>query len=137
MPRPPGALKRIFNMVQVIKSAPGYEPGIGAHLGLLPRVDLREHPLPGFHLAVRAGDEWEIVVMRVRRWGREAVAIQSRRGDGDWEDIGLCFRTRLEDTRPLLVPTQPEVREYQLRWWENGQPTGDWTPVQKITVSPV
>lgn len=137
VPRPPGALKRVFAMVQFIKRSRGYGEDIGALLGLHTRVDLREHPLPTFTLSVKTGEESEIVVLRVRRWGREAVCAQSRRGDGDWEDLGLCFRNLLEDARPLLVPGQPEVREYRFRWWENGRPAGDWTEVGKITVSPV
>jgi hypothetical protein len=36
----------------------------------------------------------------------------------------------------LLVATQPEVREYRLRFWDKGTPNGDWCDVVKITVSP-
>ena len=38
------------------------------------------------------------------------------------------------DTRPLLDPNLPEVREYRLRWWDKGLPNGEFSPVQKIVV---
>jgi len=38
------------------------------------------------------------------------------------------------DTRPLIDPNLPEVREYRLRWWDKGEPNGEFGPVQKIVV---
>jgi hypothetical protein len=34
----------------------------------------------------------------------------------------------------LVEPKLPEVREYRLRWWDKGEPNGEFSPVQKIVV---
>lgn len=62
--------------------------------------------------------------------------IESRRGTGDWEFLAIDTESPYLDERPLLNPAQPETREYRLRFWDNGQPNGEWSDVAKVTVSP-
>jgi hypothetical protein len=35
---------------------------------------------------------------------------------------------------PLLVANTPEQRQYRLRYWDKGQPTGEYSPVQTVTM---
>lgn len=135
-PRAPGALTRVFKLVQIIKHQRGYTAVIGSDLGLLTRPDAREHTAPGVTLSVKRGKGGEIVVLRLTKWGRKMLYIESRRGGGDWEKIGVTNLTRHEDNRPLLTPGQPEVREYRVRFYEDSAPTGEWSDVVTITVSP-
>lgn len=135
-PRAPGALKRVFKLVRVIKHQAGYTTAIGADLGLLTRADDREHPAPDLELDVERGTRGEIVVLRLIKWGHKYLHIESRRGGGNWEEIGLTSLTRHEDKRPLLTPGQPELREYRARFFEDDSPTGEWSTVGTITVSP-
>jgi hypothetical protein len=40
------------------------------------------------------------------------------------------------DSKPLLVASTPELREYSLRFWDDDSLNGNWPPVQQVTVSP-
>lgn len=135
VPRPPGALKRIFNLVVIIKHASGYNDSIGRQLGILPREDTREFPVPTFKIRVAAGDLNQKVIIRYSRHGQSAVFIQCQVGDGDWDAGTPAFGSLYEDTRPLRVPGQPELRRYRMRYWQ-GKPFGDWTDVVTVTVGP-
>jgi hypothetical protein len=132
----PGALGRIFKYVQTIKSAPGYTEGLGLLLGIVGGEDTVEHPAPEFSLKTETGDGCHCVKVRFKKFGHYAVVIYSRRGGGGWELLGIDTGSPYEDDRPLLVPGQPEVREYKLRFWDDGEENGDWTDVASITVSP-
>jgi hypothetical protein len=135
VPRPPGALKRLFNLVVMIKYARGYDKSIGRQLGILPREDTREFPVPTFKIRVAAGDPNQKVIIRYSRHGQSAVFIQCQVGDGDWDAGTISGRSVYEDTRPLLVPGQPELRRYRMRYWQ-GEPFGNWTDVVTVTVGP-
>jgi hypothetical protein len=66
-----------------------------------------------------------------------ALTVEGRRGQGDWEEIGILGRRALRDTRPLAVRGQPEVREYRARFFDGSDHlSGDWSPVETVTVSP-
>ncbi len=136
VPRPPGALKRIFRLVQILKASPGYNEAIGRHLGLLTLTDAREHPAPSLAVKVERGATSEVAVLKMEKWGRIALHIESRRGGGDWEKLGLTSRIRFTDARPLLDPARPEIREYRVRYYEGNGPTGEWSNVVKVTLSP-
>ena len=135
VPRPPGALKRIFNLVAVIKVAEGYDESLGLQLGIVAQKDSVDQPLPTFKIRVAPGDVSQKVIIRYSRHGRPGVFIQCKVGDGDWDwDEGtVAMRSVYEDTRPLRVPGQPELRHYRLRYWD-AKPFGDWTDVVTVTV---
>jgi hypothetical protein len=59
---------------------------------------------------------------------------QSRTNGGEWFALGADNSKPHYDPRPLLDPALPEVREYRLRWWDKGEPNGEFSPVQKIVV---
>jgi hypothetical protein len=132
----PGALDRTFRMVQVIKGLSGYTEDIGVDLGIVGEEDTVEHNRPEFTLKTEAGDGCHCVKVRHKKFGHYAVAVYSKRGTGGWELLGISKDTPFEDERPLLVPGQPEIREYKLRFWDAGQENGDWTDVASATVSP-
>lgn len=76
----------------------------------------------------RAGDA-QIVIVRGKRWGHAGLLVESRRGLGDWEEIGILGSRSLRDTRPLAVRSQPEVREYRARFFDGTtEISGDWSP---------
>ncbi len=66
----------------------------------------------------------------------------SRRGDlfvprgGAWEQLAIDLTSPYLDDRPLLVPTQLEVREYRLQFFDGDAPTDEFTEVQSVTVAP-
>ena len=131
--RPPGVLTRLFNQVGRIKLAGGYTNVIGTDLGIIGAADTAEHPVPTFKLILVQLATGQGVRIVFTKFGHLAVVIESRRGNGTWEFLAIDTETPYLDERPLLVPGQPETREYRLRFWD-GEPNGDWSPVEKITV---
>jgi hypothetical protein len=137
-PPAPGALTRLFKLVQTIKHHGNYTPPLGLSLGIVGNLHASDSPVPLFTLKVRRGEHWEVVEGTFSRFGRPGVYIQTRRAGGDWEPIGhgLHAGSTFLDARPLMNPTTPEFREYRMRFWEDSAPTGDWTPIATVTVSP-
>lgn len=133
-----GALRRIFAFVQVLKRTPGCDTAMQRDLRLLPRPDAAEHAAPGLKITVIRGETCEEVKARFFKYKHEGVWIESRRGgqEAPWEHVGVTTASPWFDRRPLLVADQPEVREYRLRFWDKGEPNGEWTAVSRATVSP-
>ena len=99
---------------------------------LIAMFDELTRPAP----SVERGEAGEFVRVSFLRFGQPGVAIQGRRGGGEWEDLAISLKSPWFDRRPLLVPGQPEVREYRLQFFSGSAPVGDFTPVAGITVSP-
>ena len=137
VPVPPGALNRLFDFVQVIKRSPGYTQAIGEDLGIIGAEDTTEYPAPDFTTAVEMGSGCQCVKLRYHKRGHYAVAIHSRRGnEADFTLLAVSSTSPFEDERPLLVPGQPEVRHYKMRFWDSGSENGEWSDVASVTVSP-
>lgn len=135
---PPGALERIFALVQIIKNSAGYTEAIGTDLGIVGAEDTAENPAPKFTLKVKDAEECQCVRIGITRYDHMGVHIESRRGGpgAAWEFLTVATSRSYMDERPLLVAGQPEIREYRMRFWDDGAPNGPWTDVRKITVSP-
>lgn len=139
-PPPPGALKRLFNVVRILKNSNGYDEAMGRLLGIetnhFPQAD---SPYPTFSLRLIAGDSQDIVQGRFRRYGRPGVWVECQRGTEDWLPVqsghqsGVFCDSTFRDDRPLLHPRQPEYRHYRMRFWD-GKPFGEWSPEARITV---
>lgn len=134
---PPGALDRIFSLVQLIKKSPGYTADMGQLMGIIGPEASTEHLAPVIRLKVEMGSAGacQCVKISFTKYGHAGVAIYSRRGGGDWELLGTPITSPYMDSRPLLVPTTPEVREYRARFWDGGE-NGDWTDIASVTVAP-
>jgi len=135
VPVKPGAHDRLMLFVQDIKNAAGYLVSIGQALRIIGAEAPPPPAVPTFKLVNLMGGACECVRIDFRKFGYPGVFIQGRRNNGAWEDLDIDLKSPYLDERPLLVAGTPEVREYRLRFW-NGAPIGDWSPVQRITVSP-
>ena len=91
---------------------------------------------PRFLTELLQGVGFQRVKLTFYKYGHMGVYIESRRGTGAWEMLGIDTDSPYSDERPLLAAGQPEVREYRMRFWDKGTPNGDWTDVAKVTVSP-
>ena len=136
VPVPAGALKRIQAFVATIKSCPRYTEAIGLQLGIVGEESTSEEEMPQFTLKVERGGDCECVRVDFKKFGHEAVLVYCRRGGGDWEKLAVDPKSPYIDARPLLVPGQPEVREYRLQFQDDDVPNGPLTPVQSVTVAP-
>lgn len=135
-PVPPGALARLFDFIAIIKRAPGYTEAIGLDLRIVGPEQPPPSALPVFTVAAVTGTACQCVRISFKKYGNMGVVVESRRGTGDWEVLIIATKSPWLDGRPLLVPTAPEIREYRLRFWQDGEAVGDYTDVAKVTVSP-
>lgn len=133
---PPGALDRIFNFVQAIKSRPAYTEAIGLQLGVVGQEDATLHPVPEFTLKKERGGGCECVKISFKKFGRQGVVIHSKRGGAAWEMLGIDLHSPYLDERPLLVAAVPEVRDYRLQFYDDAAAVGDFTDVSSMTVTP-
>ncbi|HCN30841.1 MAG TPA: hypothetical protein DIT64_19400 [Verrucomicrobiales bacterium] len=131
-----GALRRVFNLVQILKRHPAFNEVMGARLGVLGNHYKTGALAPECQLRVERGPLFEVVRGRMRGTSGRMVRVMSRRGGGGWEKLGLFTSGRFTDKRPLLAPGAPEVREYQLCFVEDDKPAGQISPVYSTTVSP-
>jgi hypothetical protein len=136
VPQPSGALQRIFEFVQTIKSTPTYTEAIGLQLGIVGEEDAADNPVPTFTVKVEAGESCQCVRITFKKYGHKGVAIYSQRGNGAMELIGIDLESPYLDTRALLVANTPEVRVYQMRFYDDAGPMGDFSVSQSATVGP-
>ena len=140
-PVPPGVLPRLFDLVQQAKDSPNYTPDIGKDLGIEPHEGpsqtdaAHSHPSPTVKYQLLAGETCQQVQFNFVKHGHQGVILECQRGTGPNEFVGIGTETPYVDERPLLVPGQPEIRTYRLRFWDKGTPNGEWV-VLKITVGP-
>ena len=134
VPRPFGALDRVFRLVRILKNSRDYTEAIGADLGVTITPSQAEHTAPELKLRLRPGPGGVEVEVRFTKWGHFAIWLECRRTGGDWEDVGIMTQSGSRDARPLLVPGQPEIREYRARFWDKGSPNGEWSPVAQVTL---
>ena len=128
----PGILTRVFAQIARFKKTAEYNDYIGKELGVIAFPDTTEHPWPEFSLSFEQGPEEGRVSISFTKYGHDGVWIESRVNGGDWVALGADNSKPHYDTRPLLDPALPEVREYRLRWWDKGEPNGEFSPIQKI-----
>ena len=137
----PGALDRTFRLVRLIKTRPGYTEAIGLDMGIVGSEEPAppppgDGPTPRITVTAIAGDTFQYVRCKFFKDGHQNVAFQCRRGNGDWEDIVVSNKSPFIDDRPLLVPTQAEIREFRARFVDNNLPSSGWCDVAKVTISP-
>ena len=133
----PGILTRVFAQIARIKNSPGYNGYIGNELGIISTPDTTDHPWPEFSLGFEHGPEVHRVSISFTKYGHDGVWIEGRINNGEWLSLGADNSKPHYDTRPLIDPNLPEVREYRLRWWDKGEPNGEFSPVQKIVAGGV
>ena len=130
----PGILTRLFAQVVRVKNGLGFNDYIGNELGVISSPDTTDHPWPEFSLDYEHGPDLHRVRISFIKHGHDGVWIECRINGGEWVALGADNAKPHYDTRPLLDPALPEVREYRLRWWDKGEPNGEFSPIQKIVV---
>ncbi|MCG3148844.1 MAG: hypothetical protein PCFJNLEI_02293 [Verrucomicrobiae bacterium] len=139
-PVPPGALNRLFDLVQVIKNSPGYTETIGQDLNIIgPAASASSASAlaaPDPKLKLMDGTGQKAVLLTFKKNGHMGVTIEWRFPNGQWQFLAVDTESPYLDDRPLQVAGTPEVREYRMRYWDKGFPNGDWSDVDSITVGP-
>jgi hypothetical protein len=128
----PGIEERTRGFVATIKGSGNYTQAVGEAYGIvgasgtLVTPELKVSSLPGT----------SNVVLRIAKGGYSVVAIDMRRGGGDWVQIGISQTATFTDTTPPLVPGQPETREYRAQGMLNNARVGDLSAVQSVVTTP-
>ena len=131
----PGTLTRIFALIGKMKLSAGYTETIGTDLGVVGSEET-DKSAPKFLIEMLQGANYQSSKLVFYKYGHMGVHIESRRGTGAWEFLAIDTESPYVDDRPLLVAGTPEIREYRMRFWDKGTANGDWSPVQKTTLSP-
>lgn len=136
----PGIFARLPRMrsgqIARIKVAPGYTPEIGKDLDIIGPEEKQKDAaaFPKVTATVHDGSPNQEVELKFIKDGHEGVSIESRVNGGPWEHLAVDSASPYIDNRPLQTPGQAETREYRVRYWDKGQPNGNFTPVIKVTV---
>ena len=115
-----------------MKGLPPYTEDMGLHMGIVGS----DAPPPRATVTVIAGTLDENVRVKFFKDGHEYLVTECRRGGGDFEQVGMSNKSPFIDHRPLLVPGQAAVREYRMRFFDNGSPSSGWTDIAVVTVAP-
>lgn len=134
----PGALQRTFDLAVTLKRSAGYTEAIGLDLGIVGSVAPEPPPsaTPRIKVAAELGQDCECARVSFFKDGHQGIILETRRGGSAWEELAIVTKSPYRDERPLLVPTQAEVREYRARFWDDGKGNGDWCDVARVTISP-
>jgi hypothetical protein len=130
----PGALPRLRQIVQEIKSRATYSEVIGVDLDIHTTTEVLNQDPP---VITAAGANAGHVTMGWTKNGWKGVKIQTRlQNSAAWEDLGVDIFSPFIDTRPLHTANTPEVREYRFCHLDGDEPLQNWSSVEVITVKP-
>jgi hypothetical protein len=76
------------------------------------------------------------VRLRIGKENYSVLAVDSRRGGGVWEQIGVSQTDEYIDMRPPLVAGAPEVREYRVQGMVENARVGDNSEVRTVSTVP-
>jgi len=127
-----GIVDRSRRFIRVIKASEGYTRAVGEAYGIVPPERPR-HGTPTVSAEAIMGGP---VRLRLFKAGYSFFAIDSRRGGGDWEQIGFSNRALFLDERAPLVAGQPELREYRVRGIVGNTRTGELSDVASVVTLP-
>ena len=127
-----GILPRLRLLVQEIKNKQTYNEGIGSDLGIIVAATAPNYDPP--ELKLKSNHAHNVVIP----WTKGAwsgVKVQARsEGTGTWTDLGLDLFSPYVDTRPLLVPNTPEVREYRACHINGDTSLENWSSILVVNV---
>ena len=128
----PAIIARTRQYAAIIKADPDYTPEIGELYGILPPASA-EPGTPGLVATALTQSQVEI---KIDKAGYTILAIDSRRGAGTWEQIGVSQLATYVDNRAPLVVGQPEQREYRAQGMENNQRVGALSSIVSAVTVP-
>lgn len=128
----PGIEERTRQFAAIIKAAPGYTQAIGELYGIVAPAA----PPAGVPEIVATALTASQVRLAISKAGYDVLAIDSKRGAGTWEQIGISQTAEFIDTRAPLVAGQPELREYRCQGMENNARVGALSAVATAVTVP-
>ena len=127
-----GIEARTRQYAAIIKASPAYTTDDGELYGIVGAApappatpSLEAFALTASHVRLRIGKK-----------GYAVLAVDSRRGGGDWEQIGVSMLDEYIDTRAPLSPGVPELREFRVQGMVENERVGDYSEVATVSTVP-
>lgn len=128
----PGIEARTRQYAAIIKASLNYTAAIGEAYGIVAASGGLATPA----LKATAMPGTSDVTLKIAKGGYSVIAIDMRRGGGDWTQIGVSQLATFTDTTAALVPGQPETREYRAQGMVANARTGDLSPTVSVVTTP-
>lgn len=128
----PGIEARTRQYAAMIKASAAYTPDDGELYGI---VGAAPAP-PGTPTVEAFALTASQVRLRIGKKGYSVLAVDSRRGGGDWEQIGVSMLDEYIDTRAPLGAGAPEVREFRVQGMESNARVGAYSEVSTVSTIP-
>lgn len=129
-----GIFPQIILTADRIRNTTGYTKPIGEDIGIEPISSTVPLGDPVFTAIVLPNDEVRLDWVKSIANG---VLVESQRGDEvTWTVLGVDNYSPYLDARPALVPGQPEVRRYRIRYIVGDEPVGSYSAIVTVTTIP-
>lgn len=133
---PPSALASIeFRTRQyaaLIKASVGYTAEIGEQYGII-APDVVTPTTPSLQAFALTASQ---VRLAINKAGYDVLAVDSKRGAGTWEQIGISQTAEYIDARAPMVAGQPEQREYRVQGMQNNARVGATSAIVSAVTVP-
>lgn len=128
-----GAIRnRTLAYAAIIKASPAYTSIIGETYQIV-----GSGPIPLLTPLVAAfAQPFSVVKISMKKKGYDVLAVDCKRGTGDWEQVGVSMRANYIDERPPLVAGQPEVREYRVQGMKDNARVGTISEHAQVVTTP-
>lgn len=128
------ALDEIRRISRVIKSSKKYNSAIGEALGIVgPEISNKD--ISVLKPELRARINADVVSILYRKQRTDGINIYSKRGDETkFTFLAVNSRAPYNDSRPKLVKTNPEQREYYAYFLDIDEETGQRSDVLRVTI---
>lgn len=126
--------KIISDTVAFMKKNPGFNPAIGADVGIIGSTKVQDEHDISPKLKVDAhNDHVRIGFQKRYTHGISLYCRIAGRNNGQWEHLGFCHKSPFKDHRPTEQPGVPEVREYMARCVKNMVEIGQDSNIAVVT----
>ena len=129
----PGIEARTRLFANVIKADADYTPAVGEDYGIVSPAGAGPGT-PSLKASAVAGTSQ--VTLRINKAGHTLIAIDMRRGGGDWGQVGVSQTATFTDTSAPLTAGQPEQREYRAQGMAGNQRIGELSATVSVVTTP-
>ena len=127
-----GIEARTRQYAAIIKANPNYTPADGELYGIVGAAPAPPGTPTVEAFALTASE----VRLRIGKQNYSVLAVDSRRGGGDWEQIGVSMTDEFIDERAPLVVGAPEVREFRVQGMVDNARVGPYSEVSTVSTIP-
>lgn len=128
----PAIMARTRQYAAIVRASENYSRAVGESFGIVPVQDA-DPTTPRIRALALTQSQVELGIVKK---GYTLAAIDSRRGGGSWEPIGVSMTRTFIDTRAPLVAGQPEVREYRAQGMRRNNRVGALSMVVSAVTNP-